>query len=236
MTAVDLTAGTDLRQQIALACRGLATYRLGSEIGGHVSVRDPASDTFWMNVLDKTFEEMTPDDVVQIDFDGKQVDGDRVVSLGADFHQGIYANRDDVSAIVHTHGPWITALCAMARPPRVYHNLASFFAGQTAMAPDDDFDHIGPALGPDTHTILVPYHGAITVSNDLGHAVALMVTLEYAAELDVRITPTGAPEMPADMVGRVKELVTRANYLTHEWGLVRRKAVAAVTAAGEGWA
>ena len=57
-----------------------------------------------------------------------------------------------------------------------------------------------------------------------------MVTLEYAAELDVRITPTGAEEMPAEMVGRVKDLVTRANYLTHTWGLVQRKARARMAA------
>ncbi|AXV08897.1 Ribulose-5-phosphate 4-epimerase and related epimerase and aldolase [Euzebya pacifica] len=219
-------------EQIALACRGLATYGLGSEIGGHVSMRDPDSDTFWMNVLDKTFEEITPADVVRIDFDGNQVDGDRTISLGADFHQGIYAERDDVHAIVHTHGPWITALCAMNRPPKTYHNLASFFAGETAMCPDDDFESVGPALG-DNHTLLIPFHGAICVHEDLGQAVSLMVTLEYAAELDVRITPTGAPDMPEEMIGRVKDLVTRANYLTHTWGLVQRKARNAMAAAGE---
>lgn len=225
---------TSPAEEIALACRGLAVYGLGSEIGGHVSLRDADSDTFWMNVLDKTFEEMTPEDVVRIDFDGNQVDGDRVVSLGADFHQGIYASRDTVGSIVHTHGPWITALCAMARPPMVYHNLASFFADETAMAPDDDFESIGPALGSN-HTILIPYHGAITVSERLGPAVALMVTLEYAAELDVRITPTGAPAMQPDMVQRVKALVTRANYLDHTWGLVQRKARAALVASEEAW-
>ena len=216
-------------EQIALACRGLAAYGLGSEIGGHVSMRDPDSDTFWMNVLDKTFEEITAEDVVRIDFDGNQVDGDRVVSLGADFHQGIYAERGDVNAIVHTHGPWITALCAMSRPPRTYHNLASFFAGETAMCPDDEFESVGPALGAN-HTILIPYHGAICVHEDLGQAVSLMVTLEYAAELDVRITPTGAEEMPAEMVERVKALVTKADYLTHTWGLVQRKGRARMAA------
>ena len=225
---------SDPRYQIALACRGLAVYGLGSEIGGHVSMRDPEGGTYWINVLDKTFEEITPADVVQIDFDGQQVDGDRTVSLGADFHQGIYANRGDVHSIVHTHGPWITALCALNRPPRTYHNLASFFAGETAMAPDDEFESIGPALGAN-HTILIPFHGAITVHERLGPAVALMVTLEYAAELDVRITPTGAEAMPGDMLERVKALVTKANYLDHTWGLVQRKGRRLLSETGEDW-
>lgn len=223
------------RHQIALACRGLAAYGLGSEIGGHVSMRDPQDSTYWINVFDKTFEEITPDDVVQIDFDGHQVGGDRTVSLGADFHQGIYADRDDVHAIVHTHGPWITALCAMNRPPKTYHNLASFFAGHTAMAPDDEFASIGPALGSN-HTILIPFHGAITVHERLGPAAYSSVTIRAAAELDVRITPTGAPAMPTDMEARVQDLVTRAGYLDHTWGLVQRKARRLIAEGGGDWA
>jgi len=220
--------------QVAAVCRGLAAYGLGSGIGGHVSVREPDSDRYWMNVLDKTFEEMTPDDVVQLDFAGHQVDGDRIVSLGADFHHGIYQARDDVQAIVHTHGPWITSLCALNRPVGMWHNLATFFHDNCAMSPDDTFEAIAPTLG-DNNTILIPYHGAITVSGSLGHAAALHVTLEYAAELDVRMAATDATPMPEEMIGEVKDLVTRAGYLSLTYGLLLRKAAGHVEEAGESW-
>lgn len=220
--------------QVAAVCRGLAAYGLGSGIGGHVSVREPDRDRYWMNVLDKTFEEVTPDDVVQLDFAGHQVDGDRIVSLGADFHHGIYQARDDVQAIVHTHGPWITALCALNRPVGMWHNLATFFHDNCALSPDDTFEAIAPNLGTN-NTILIPYHGAITVSGSLGHAAALHVTLEYAAELDVRMAATDATPMPEAMIHEVKDLVTRAGYLSLTFGLLLRKAVAHVEASGQDW-
>jgi L-fuculose-phosphate aldolase len=225
----------DPRVAVAATCRGLAAYGLGSEIGGHVSVRSPGEDAYWINALDRTFEEMTPADVVQLDFDGNQLDGDRIVSLGADFHEGIYRNRDDVHAIVHSHGPWITLLCALARPVKVWHNLSSFFHEECAMSDDDTFEAIAPSLGTKS-TILIPYHGAITVSDSLARATALHVTLEYAAELDVRMAAVAdAQPMPPGMITRVKELVTKAGYLDLEYDLVIRKAARAVAAAGEDW-
>lgn len=225
----------DPRMQVAAACRGLSTYGIGSQIGGHVSLRADGEDAYWINALDRTFEEMTPDDVVKLGYDGTQLDGDRIVSLGADFHEGIYAHRPDVSSIVHSHGPWITALTALDRPVRIWHNLSTFFAGECAMSDDDTFEAIAPGLG-DKSTVLIPYHGAITVSDSLARATALHVTLEYAAELDVRMSAIADAEpMPEEMVPRVKELVTRAGYLDLTFDLVLRRAEEATRAAGQSW-
>lgn len=224
----------DPRTAVAATCRALATYGLGSEIGGHVSVRSPGEHAYWINVFDRTFEEMTPADVVQLDLEGNQLDGDREVSLGADFHEGIYGSRDDVSAIVHSHGPWITALCALGRPVLPWHNLSTFFAGECVMSEDDSFEAIAPGLGS-ASTILIPYHGAITVSQSLPRAAALHVTLEFAAQLDVRLAATSAQPMPAEMVARTKELVTKAGYLEQTYALMLRKAQRSLVAAGENW-
>lgn len=225
----------DPRTLVAATCRGLSTYGLGSDIGGHVSVRAPGEDAFWINAIDRTFEEMTPDAVVKLDYEGNLLEGDHPVSLGADFHEGIYGHRPDVTAIVHSHGPWVTALAALNRPVRVWHNLSSFFAGECAMSDDDTFEAIAPGLGH-KHTILIPYHGAITVAESLPRAAALHVTLEYAAELDVRMSsiPEAEP-MQEPMVSRVKDLVTKAGYLDLTFDLVLRRAARDVEAAGEDW-
>ena len=115
----------DLRQQVLEAVRGLAAYGLGPSIGGHVSVRVPGQPRFYINAFDKTFEEMRLQDIALLDFDGRVLECETMVSLGQTFHHGIYKQRPDVQAIVHTHGFWLTAQSAFGRPVRNLHNLFS---------------------------------------------------------------------------------------------------------------
>jgi L-fuculose-phosphate aldolase len=212
----------DVREEIVLACRGLATHGCGSGIGGHVSVRNPNGETYFINAFDRTFAEMTPGDILEVDRDGKVLSGGRQPSLGVDFHSGIYGLRPDVNAIVHTHGAWITAMTAFQRPPRMWHNLCTFFYEDCVMSPDDSFEAIAPALG-DKSTVLIPWHGAITVGSSLGRAAALHDTLEYASRLEVTLTPTGASPLPDEVVPGIRALVERATYLDETWQLLRRE-------------
>ena len=147
---------------VVTACRALAARGCDTGIGGHVSIRDPERREFWINSFDKTLGEMTPDDVVKLDHDGNNVLNDREVSLGYEFHAGIYDQRPDVNAIVHTHGFWVTALASLARPLKMRHNLCTLFHEEQVMSPDDSFASIGAALGQ-ASTIIIPWHGAITV-------------------------------------------------------------------------
>lgn len=219
------------QQQIALACRALAEYGCGSGIGGHISLRVPGEDTYWTNSLDKAFEEMRPEDIVKMDFEGKVVAADRVVSPGIDFHQGIYQLRSDVGAVVHSHGHWITAQAALNRPPKMWHNLATYFWNRCAISPDDSIEAIAPALG-DNIAILIPWHGAITVAGSLGRAAALHVTLEYVSQLDVQLSATDASPLPDERCEDLHKLVESADYLDHTWGLMQRKAVRRLQSAG----
>lgn len=215
---------SDEREQTLLACHALAAYGLGAGIGGHVSVRVAGASAYWTNVLDKTFEEMTPDDIVMLDFDGRQLDGEREISPGIGFHHGIYGIRPDVGAVVHTHGFWVTAQSAFARPPRVFHNLATYFYGRTAVAPDDSIESIAPALSRDDVAIVIPWHGSITVGRDVGEACALHATLDYVSRLDVTLSAAGAEPMPEEACGRIRALVESADYLHLTWELMQRKA------------
>jgi L-fuculose-phosphate aldolase len=187
-------------------------------------MRVPDSDTYWTNVLDKSFEEMAIDDIVKLDFAGRQVDGHRDISPGIGFHHGIYALRDDVGAVVHTHGFWITAQSALGRPPRVFHNLATYFFGRTAIAPDDSIESIAPALSGEDVAIVIPWHGSITVGPTIGEACALHATLDYVSRLDVTMSATGAEPMPDEVCGRIRALVESADYLELTWQLMQRKA------------
>lgn len=214
------------RQQVLDACRGLAAYGLGSGIGGHVSVRIPGKELYWTNALDRSFEEMTADDLFLLDFEGRPVDAARQISPGIDFHQGIYKLRPDVNAIVHTHGYWITAQSAFGRAPKIWHNLSTYFYNRTAVSPDDTVAAIAPALEQNC-AIVIPWHGAITIGASIAEAAALHVTFDYACRLDVTMASSGAEPMPDEACQRMQGLLKKANYLDHTWDLMKRKAVRA---------
>jgi L-fuculose-phosphate aldolase len=208
---------------IVTACQALALRGCGSGIGGHVSIRVPGEDKLWINAFDRTLGEVTPDDIMMIDFDGNLLEGDREISVGYEFHPGIYGQREDVNAIVHTHGFWVSALGSMARPLKVRHNISCLFHDNQTMSPDDSFASIGPAIG-DNDMILIPWHGAITVGRNIDRAAALHATLEEMAKLDITLEPTGAPELPEEMRGHLRELVDdTAGNLEQTWALMRRE-------------
>lgn len=213
---------TSMRSQVLEAVHGLAAYGLGPNIGGHVSVRVPGKRQFYINAFDRSFEEMRQQDIALLDFDGNVLECESMVSLGQTFHHGIYQQREDVNAIVHTHGFWLTAQSAFGRPLRNLHNLSTYFDGRTCVSPDDDFASIGPALRANDIAIIIPWHGAITVGKDLASAASLHVTMDYAARLDVTL-PAHTPVMPPDMCAHVQSVLARASYLDVTWDLIQRK-------------
>jgi len=213
-----------IQGQVLEAIRGLAAYGLGSGIGGHVSVRVPGQRLFYINAFEKTFEEMQLQDIALLDFDGKVVESQTRISPGLTFHHGIYKQRPDVNAIVHTHGFWITSQSAFGRPPRNLHNLCTYFDGRTCISPSDDFTAIGPALRGDDVAIIIPWHGAITVAGTLGDAAALHVTLDYACKLDVTLSAE-TPVMPSELAHEMSRVLQKAQYLDLTWNLIRRKGV-----------
>ncbi|MDO9407697.1 class II aldolase/adducin family protein [Patulibacter sp.] len=219
-----VTTPSQEQQLVLQACRGLAANGLGPSIGGHVSVRVPGEERYWTNRLSRTFEEMQLDDIVLLDFEGRSVDPDVVVSPGIGFHHGIYGLRPDVGAIVHTHGYWVTAQSAFGREPRMLHNMSTYFHGRTAIAPDDEIDAIAPAMKDGDVAIIIPWHGAITLGATIAEAAGLHVTFDYACRLDVSLSgDKEVPTMPDDHAEAVQKLLTKANYLQLAWDLMVRK-------------
>jgi L-fuculose-phosphate aldolase len=212
----------DARTEVAIACRALAGRQLGSGIGGHVSRRDGSA--FWVNRVDRSFPEIQADGVLRIDIEtGEVLDGGAEPSPGITFHNAIYRARPDVGAIVHTHAPWISALAAMRRPLRMLNIRSTLFYDDLVVSPDDELASVAPTLGS-ASTLLVPYHGAITVGSDVGRAIALHVSLEEAAAVDVRLAGIDVPPMSDEEAAAMKKIMESATYLDQTWDLLCRQA------------
>lgn len=60
--------------------------------------------------------DMNEDDIILIDFDGNVLEGSKKPSSEKFLHAQIYAERDDIDAIIHSHCPYITAFAVANKP------------------------------------------------------------------------------------------------------------------------
>ena len=88
-----------------------------------------------------------------------------------------------------------------------------------------------PALG-DKSTILIPWHGAITVAPTIARAAGLHQTLEYICRLDVTLSGSPATPMPESMIPGMHDLVESVGYLEETWKLIQRRGARALAAEG----
>ncbi len=109
-----------LRKEICLLHLELPKNGLVTWTSGNVSGRDPETGLVVIKSSGIMYDEMTPDDLVVLDVNGKIVEGKLKPSSDTATHLYIYRNRPDIGGIVHTHSPFATAFAAVGKPIMPY--------------------------------------------------------------------------------------------------------------------
>jgi L-fuculose-phosphate aldolase len=179
----------ELRVQIAWACRILAQQGHTDFTLGHVSGR-AAGDIIYMKRNGLGLDEVSPDDVLTIDLNGRKLGGKGQVHLEAVLHTEVYKVRSDVGAVIHTHPPYAVALGATtARLEFLNHDAVLFHDGVAVF--DDTVELItsigqgqavAAALGSH-RAVLLRNHGVLVVGKDVPWAVITALTLERAVQI-----------------------------------------------------
>jgi ribulose-5-phosphate 4-epimerase/fuculose-1-phosphate aldolase len=119
----------DLKRDLANSCRILAAQGQGDNIFGHVSARVPGSDRFWMKPAALGLEEINPDDLLLLDYDGQVVGGAHARQRHEEFpiHAEVFRNRPDVMSVIHTHPKYSIAFAARGAPLRPVSHEGSLF-------------------------------------------------------------------------------------------------------------
>jgi L-fuculose-phosphate aldolase len=148
---------------------------------------------------------MTPEDIVEIDPEGRVRSGSREPSSEWRFHLAIYRARPEVRAVVHTHSPRATALsCARKGIPAFHYMIA------LAGAPDircADYATFGTQELADNavralegrKAVLLANHGVIATGATLDGAYAIAAEVEnlagqYLALLAAGLEPLILPD------------------------------------------
>jgi ribulose-5-phosphate 4-epimerase/fuculose-1-phosphate aldolase len=218
-----------LPEQIAWACRILAMGGHDDFARGQVSAR--AGDRVLMKRDGIGLEDVTPQDVLTIDFDARKVAGAGRVHVEAVLHTGVYQVRPDVGAVIHTHPPYTTALAATgARLELLNHDavlfkdgLATFDEMVGSMSEASQGAAVARALG-DKRAVLMRGHGVLVTGKTVPWAVYTALALERAIQIQVIARTLGELRpMPAEMADRVFANKDRDQDLATYWDFLIRR-------------
>jgi len=190
-----------LRAQVAVGCRILGLEDQGDFVWGHVSARDPDGRGVWMKASRVGFEEMGPEHVILVSWDGEVLEGDRPRHIEYPIHTELMRARDDVACVVHTHASWATAFASTEQPLRpISHEATLFVPPEVArftqtgdlIRTDELGRELAAAVGGRNAAFMVN-HGIVTCGPDVVTGVMTAVLLERACRTNIRALAAGGP-------------------------------------------
>lgn len=158
--------------------------------GGNLSIFDRASGTIAMTPSGVDYLETVSEDIVLMDLAGRIVEcreGRRPTSEW-ELHLAIYRRRPDLSAIVHTHSVYATAIACTGQTIRPVHYLAAIGGTAIRCAPYATYgtpelaNTCAQTLGED-YAILMANHGVICAAGNLPEAFSRAEHIEFVAQL-----------------------------------------------------
>jgi len=177
-----------IREQVTLASNILALEDLGDFVLGHVSLRDPDGRGVWMKASGWGFEEITPDRVMLVGWDGTVVSGEGRRHLEYPIHTELMRVRPDVQSVVHVHAPHAVGFAALEHPLRPVSHEGTLFVPPDIARFTKTGDlivtrELGVALAGTVgarNAALMVHHGIVTAGPDIQTAVTLAILLEEA--------------------------------------------------------
>jgi len=161
---------------------GLVTMHSGNASGfdresGRVLIKPSGYD----------YDQLRPEDLVEVTLDGKIVVGHLKPSVDLPHHLYIYRRRPDIGGIIHTHSSYATSFAALGRPiPVCLTAIADEFGGDIPCAPyvDNEGDHIGEAVVAamgQAPAVLLAQHGVFAFGESPRAALKAAVMVEDVA-------------------------------------------------------
>lgn len=200
----DRAVDSVLKQQLSLASQILYMEGHNDVNHGQISGRVGGEKSFFLRGAAIGFEEVGPDDFVELQGDGEIIGGNCYRPSEWPIHTEIYAARPDVNAIVHTHPPCATAfgalgqeLLPLSHDGCPFHRRLNRFDLTTNTVLSVE---VARAMVKSLKTnpgVLLKNHGVVVVGRSVRAATVLAVMLERACALQLKVAalnPSGSPD------------------------------------------
>ncbi|GAA0928325.1 L-ribulose-5-phosphate 4-epimerase [Kribbella koreensis] len=191
MSVVAEVAGTltRLRAEVSALHAHLPAYGLVVWTAGNVSARVPGHDLMVIKPSGVHYAELTPENMVVCDLDGRVVEGEHAPSSDTEAQAYVYRKMPEVGGVVHTHSPYAVAWAARAEPiPCVTTMCADEFGGPIPVGPfamigDDSIGRgiVETLRGSRSPAVLMQNHGVFSIGPTAESAVKAAVMCEDVA-------------------------------------------------------
>lgn len=194
-----------LKKEVYEANMLLPKHGLVTFTWGNVSGIDRESGLFVIKPSGVDYEKLTPSDMVVMDLDGNQVEGNLNPSSDTKTHLVLYNRFPQLGGIVHTHSPWATSWAQAGRDIPCYGTThADYIYGDipcvrnlTKQELDEDYERNTGVLIADLFQekkldcmavpcVLCKNHGPFAWGKDAADAVHNAVVLEEVARMAAR--------------------------------------------------
>ncbi len=192
-----------LKEKVLIANLELVEHQLVVFTWGNVSARDPGTGYVVIKPSGVPYDEMEASDMVVLDAEGKQVEGDLKPSSDAPVHVELYKHFKEIGGVVHTHSEWATSWAQAGRGIPAYGTThADYFYGEvpctrglTSEEVEKDYERNTGQIIVETFReldyrsmpgVLVNGHGPFTWGKDGLDAVHNAVVLEEVAKMAFR--------------------------------------------------
>ncbi|MHA1195140.1 MAG: NAD(P)-dependent oxidoreductase [Promethearchaeota archaeon] len=182
-------------------------YVIGSAGNISVRIKDDKNELVLITPSNVNYEEMESKDILLIDLEGNVIEGVRNPSVEKHLHLGIYKSREDINAIIHSHGIYSTILSTLnlSLPP-VIEELVPYLGGEILVAEygeagsEELAENVIKAL-EDKMAVILANHGNICCGTHLQGAYTVLEYLERGAKIYYLAKLIGEPTLlPEDTV------------------------------------
>ncbi|MER2064050.1 MAG: L-ribulose-5-phosphate 4-epimerase [Alkalibacterium sp.] len=191
-----------LKQDVYEANMALPKHGLVVFTWGNVSGVDREKELVVIKPSGVDYDELSPENMVVVDFDGNVVEGDLKPSSDTATHIELYKHFKDIGGVVHTHSPWAVSFAqAGVDLPAAGTTHADYFYGDIPVTRAMKQAEIETEYEKETGSVIVETfkernidpnqipgvlvndHGPFTWGTDPANAVYNSVVLEQVAQM-----------------------------------------------------
>jgi L-ribulose-5-phosphate 4-epimerase len=194
---------SELKAEVFKANMELVSHGLVIFTWGNVSGYDPEMGGIAIKPSGVEYDLMEVEDMVILDLEGKQIDGELKPSSDTPTHLELYRNFPNIRGIVHTHSEWATSWSQAGKSLSAFGTThADYFYGEVPCTRDLSKEEVDSAyehetgkvivetfkgIDPDViPSVLVKGHAPFSWGKSPADAVNNAVVLEYVAKMAFR--------------------------------------------------